>query len=82
MGLLKKVGEYVSQQKNVQNPIHYQGKGMEALDVIEAFDLNFNLGNAIKYIIRCEHKGSKSEDLEKAIFYLNRELNNSVLTEL
>ena len=80
MGLLEKVKEY-SRMNNVNHPTHYQGKGMEALDVIEAFDLNFNLGNAIKYIIRCEHKESKSEDLKKAIFYLNRELNSSGFEE-
>ena len=77
MGLLEKVKEYSLRMNSVNHPTHYRGKGMEALDVIEAFDLNFNLGNAIKYIIRCEHKGAKSEDLEKAIFYLTRELNNS-----
>lgn len=77
MGLLEKVKEYSLRVNNVEHPTHYQGKGMEALDVIEAFDLNFNLGNAVKYIVRCDHKGSKSEDLKKAIFYLTRELNNS-----
>ena len=36
--------------------------------------LNFNLGNAIKYIGRCEHKNNKQEDIKKAIWYLEREL--------
>jgi len=32
------------------------------------------MGNAVKYISRAEHKGNKQQDLEKAIWYLNREL--------
>gem|GEM_PF-6161514 len=51
----------------VNNPLHYRGKGMTVIDVIRAFDLGFELGNAIKYILRCEHKGTKKEDLLKAI---------------
>ena len=46
----------------------------EVIDVIEDWGLGFSLGNAIKYIARCEHKGNKKQDLEKAIFYLKREL--------
>lgn len=59
----------------VNNPEHYQANGMEAIEVIDAFKLNFNLGNAIKYILRAEKKGNKKIDLEKAVWYLNRELN-------
>lgn len=50
--------------------------GMEAIDVIEAYNLSFSLGNALKYIIRAGKKESKREDLIKAIWYLNRELEN------
>lgn len=60
----------------VNHPTHYQGKDIEAIDVIESFDLNFCLGNAIKYILRAGKKGDKKEDLEKAVWYLNREINN------
>lgn len=60
---------------NVENPQHYQGKGIEAIDVIESFDLNFNLGNTVKYVLRAGKKGNKKEDLEKAVWYLKRELN-------
>jgi len=42
--------------------------------VIEGFELNFNLGNVIKYILRADKKGNKKQDLEKAQWYLNREL--------
>lgn len=60
--------------KNVDHPKHYNIGAIEVIDVIEDWNLNFCLGNAIKYIARCEHKGHKKEDLEKAIWYLKREL--------
>lgn len=57
----------------VNHPPHYQWlKGIEVIDITE--QLNFNLGNAVKYILRCDHKGRPEEDLRKAIFYLIREL--------
>lgn len=55
-------------------PDYYKSGGMEAFDVIDAFDLNFNLGNAFKYIARAGKKGDKVEDLRKAVTYLNREI--------
>jgi hypothetical protein len=58
----------------VNHPQHYKGKGLEAIQVIEAFDLGFNLGNAIKYLLRCDKKGNKVQDLKKAIWYINREI--------
>lgn len=58
----------------VNHPQHYQGNGIEVIDIIEAFDLNFSLGNSIKYILRADKKGNKKQDLEKAIWYLNNEL--------
>lgn len=58
----------------VNSPLHYQGNGIEVIDIIEAFDLNFSLGNSIKYILRADKKGNKKQDLEKAIWYLNNEL--------
>lgn len=56
------------------NPDHYKSGGLEAIDVIEAFDLNFRLANAVKYILRAGRKGSRRTDLAKAVWYLNREL--------
>ena len=57
----------------VNHPDHYAGvTGVECIDVVEHF--NFNLGNAIKYIWRAGKKGEKIEDLEKAIWYLRREV--------
>jgi hypothetical protein len=58
---------------HVNSPSHYRGKSMQAIDVIENFDLHFNLGNAIKYILRAQHKDDKVQDLKKAIWYLERE---------
>jgi hypothetical protein len=62
----------------VNSPAHYTVGGIETIDFIEAKDLNYHLGNAVKYIVRAEHKGNKQQDLEKAIWYLNRELNKTV----
>lgn len=56
------------------NPEHYKIGGIETIDFIEAKNLNYNLGNAVKYISRAGHKGSRVEDLEKALWYLKREL--------
>src|SRR5262249_2287986 len=42
----------------VNHPSHYKGNKFEAIDIIEDFNLNFNLGNAIKYILRA---GKKNE---------------------
>ena len=55
-------------------PDYYKSGGMEAFDVIDAFDLGFNLGNAFKYIARAGKKNDKIEDLRKAVTYLNREI--------
>jgi len=59
----------------INSPPHYTGEnGMEAIDVIEAFDLGFNLGNVVKYVLRAGKKGDRTEDLKKAAWYLNREI--------
>lgn len=58
----------------VNSPTHYNQGIIEVIEVIEDWQLNFNLGNAIKYIARCEHKENKEQDLKKAIWYIEREL--------
>ena len=58
----------------IDHPIHYQGNGIEVIDIIDSFNLNFNLGNSIKYILRADKKGNKKQDLEKALWYINHEL--------
>lgn len=62
----------------VNQPSHYKVGGIETIDFIEAKGLNYNLGNAIKYITRADHKGNKAQDLAKAIWYLRREITNNV----
>ena len=59
---------------NVNNPAHYMrnASGLECIDVTEHF--NFNRGNAIKYIWRAGEKTCEVEDLEKAAWYIDREL--------
>ena len=59
---------------NVDHPKHYNahGSGVECIDVIEW--MPFNIGNAVKYCWRCDHKGKDIEDLEKAVWYLQREI--------
>ena len=60
------------------HPAHYRQGKYEPIDVISDWNLNFNLGNTIKYIARAEYKGNKKEDLEKAAYYLNDELDRLV----
>jgi len=61
----------------VNHPDHYKSggiAGMEAIDIIEKYKMNFNLGNCLKYLIRCERKGTKKQDLNKLIWYAQREI--------
>lgn len=61
----------------VDHPSHYRkDTGFEAIDVIEAWQLNFNLGNTVKYISRNGLKDPDKyiEDLEKARWYIDREI--------
>tara|TARA_R110000824_G_scaffold25913_1_gene89812 strand:+ start:801 stop:1127 length:327 start_codon:yes stop_codon:yes gene_type:complete len=60
----------------VDHPTHYGGEDntYEAIKVIEAWDLDFNLGNAVKYISRAGKKVDMVEDLKKANWYLSREI--------
>lgn len=58
----------------INHPSHYQSGNMETIQVIEAFGLGFNLGNCIKYILRAWKKDSKLQDLQKAQWYLLREI--------
>lgn len=59
---------------NVEHPSHYNQGRYEVIDVINDWKLNFNLGNAIKYIARADYKNNAIEDLEKAMFYLKYEI--------
>lgn len=56
----------------VNHPPHYKSGGIEAIDVIEAFQLDFRLGSVIKYVLRADKKGTRELDLQKARWYLDR----------
>lgn len=59
----------------VHGPQHYKaGDVYETIRVIEAWGLNYHLGNTVKYISRAGKKGDLIEDLEKARWYLDREI--------
>ena len=72
----------------VNHPPHYTDGGIEVIDYIKAKNLDFCLGNAVKYISRAGKKSDADiiqrektiQDLRKAIWYINKEiewLNNS-----
>lgn len=59
---------------NINSPKHYteHPSGIECIQVTE--HMGFNLGNAVKYIWRCDLKHDAVEDLKKAAWYINREI--------
>ena len=63
---------------NVNHPKHYTShpSGVEVIEITE--HLNFCLGNAVKYILRCDLKGKPIEDLRKARWYIDREISRRV----
>ena len=68
----------------INHPQHYTLGKIEVIDFIEDKGLNFNLGNVVKYVARAGHKKSSGksqedkalEDLQKAQWYLNREISS------
>lgn len=66
-------------KEQVSHPPHYTWlKGIEVIDITE--QLNFNLGNVLKYVLRCDYKHTDGgiTDLRKAAFYLAREIDRRV----
>ena len=70
---------YIENDKtdNVNHPAHYTSGGIECIDgMVAAFGreyvMHYCLCNAFKYIWRCEHKGKRVEDIQKAVWYLNK----------
>lgn len=61
----------------INHPSHYNVAGIEVIDVIEAYNLPYRLGNVIKYVLRADYKGRRVEDLKKALWYLSREIEKS-----
>ncbi len=56
----------------VNHPSHYTDGGIETIDFIEAKQLPYHLGNAVKYISRAGKKDDEIQDLKKAVWYINR----------
>ena len=58
----------------VDHPPHYNQhpSGVECIDIVE--HMGFNIGNAVKYLWRADHKDADIEDMEKAVWYVQREI--------
>ena len=76
-GYIKRVEALYKKPDLVNHPEHYKVGGIETIDFIESKELGYNLGNVVKYITRSDHKGNKLQDLQKAQWYLNREIANT-----
>lgn len=65
-------------EDGINHPKHYNTGQYEAIDVIEDWELGFCLGNVVKYISRAGKKDENTElkDLKKALWYLERHVNN------
>jgi hypothetical protein len=61
-------------KSNVNHPDHYNAGKIEVIEAIDDWGLGFCLGNVVKYVARAEHKGKVVEDLEKARWYLDHEI--------
>lgn len=68
------IAEQLTKHDPVNNPKHYTAhpSGVECIEITR--HMGFNLGNAMKYIWRCDLKGKDIQDLEKAVFYLQDEI--------
>ena len=62
-------------EETVDHPDHYN-KGIEVIDFIESWDMDFNTGNAVKYLSRHKYKEKPLEDLKKARWYVDRLIKN------
>lgn len=65
---------FISESDPVNHPAHYTTGKIEVIDFIEDQQLGFHLANAMKYICRSAHKGTEKQDLEKAVWYLQRKI--------
>ena len=65
----------MTQHDPINSPSHYaEGRQYEPIDVIADWELNYHLGNTLKYISRAGRKQNHLEDLKKAQYYLNKEI--------
>lgn len=69
------LAEHINNKQSYNTPTHYQGT-IQPIDLINAQDLNFNLGNVVKYVCRAGKKQGENilTDLEKAKDYINFEI--------
>lgn len=63
-------------REQVDHPDHYQSQGIEVIDIIDNFSLDFYKGNVIKYVLRAGKKDRELQDLKKAQWYLSRLIQN------
>jgi len=64
-------------KEKINHPDHYKGKRFEVIDIIQDYELGFYLGNAIKYILLAGKKDDMIIDFQKAIWYLEKEIENT-----
>lgn len=58
----------------VNHPTHYNYGKIEVIDFIEDWALGFHEGNVVKYVARAKHKENELQDLQKALWYLERRI--------
>lgn len=70
------IGMHMTKHANstsaVEHPAHYNQYPVEVIDLVE--EMSFNGGNAVKYITRAPFKGKELEDLDKALYYIKKEI--------
>lgn len=54
------------------NPAHYKMGGMEVIDIIEAFGLDYHRASALKYLLRAGRKDDELQDMRKCAWFVNR----------
>lgn len=62
----------------VNHPLHSSVHGINPIDYIESHNLNFNLGNVIQYVSRASFEGTELQNLKKAKWHLEREIDKYV----
>ena len=66
--------DQINEDDAINHPSHYNRGKYECIDIIEDLDLGYHLGNAFKYIYRAGHKGCPVQDLKKAVWFINRKI--------
>ena len=68
------ISEMESKVDMVNHPPHYTRGNIEVIDFIEDQQFDCHIGTAIRYLCRAGYKWNEIEDLEKAIWYINRKI--------